>query len=393
MEIKVFENNDVEIILVNDEPLFELYSTGKALGYSRWDGKTYTEQGEQKLYAYKSRIDNVIRNAEITPIDIDGDKYFNESQLYDFMLEANSKQCKPFRKWICNEVLPSIRQNGCYISDTATQEDIDFESLYGIRRIYDTFFNSNDVMAEYEKFYRLSKEKRANNHHAFNNQDRIKLSKKIVEALENKARFAYASREPIYKILSYQELQTKVQVDITRLSNKHNGGLRAQVTRKLNKLQTDYDTLFFEFNELKTQYEEVQDTTMNDILFRQGENKEYLVIPYRGFSNNDMYKVKNNAMKRTPAYNFYENNFPKYLLRNKTFTEGLDITKPMACELLYDHTKGYDVHNFIKATLDIVSRTLEFNDRLIRRVSCATHEIIEDNYANGKIYIKLYNIE
>ena len=225
MEIKVFESCDVQIIVVNDEPLFELYSTGKALGYSRWDGKTYNEDGIQKLFPYKSRIDKVIANGEIQIIEIDNNKYLTESALYDFMLEARTKQCKPFRKWICEEVLPSIRQNGCYITENATQEDIDFEALYGIRRIYDTFFNSTDVFAEYDRFYELSKAKRAANHHAFNNQDRIKLSKKIVEALENKSRFAIVSKEPISKILSYQELQAKVQSDITELYNRYNGGI------------------------------------------------------------------------------------------------------------------------------------------------------------------------
>ena len=38
----LFEGTEVKII-VNEkgEPLFELYSTGMALGYSRTDGKTY----------------------------------------------------------------------------------------------------------------------------------------------------------------------------------------------------------------------------------------------------------------------------------------------------------------------------------------------------------------
>ena len=75
MEIKVFESCDVQIIVVNDEPLFELYSTGKALGYSRWDGKTYLEDKIQKLFPYKSRIDKVVANGEIQVVEIDNNKY------------------------------------------------------------------------------------------------------------------------------------------------------------------------------------------------------------------------------------------------------------------------------------------------------------------------------
>lgn len=383
MEIKVFENCDVKIIVRNDEPLFEIYSTGKALGYSRWDGKTYTEQGEQKTFAYKSRIDNIIRNAEITPIEIDNDRYFNESQLYDFMLEANSKQCKPFRKWICTEVLPSIRQNGCYISDTATQEDIDFESLYGIRRIYDTFFNSTDVEAEYNRFYELSKAKRANNHHAFNNQDRIKLSKKIVEALENKARFAMASRESISKILSYQELQTRVQTDITELSNRYNGGIKAQQARKITQLELEKQNLITELNDTK------------ELLVQQQScDVPFLEIPYRGFSTNKMYEPKFGKFKRTKEYNYWENHFPKYLLRNKSFTEHIDYNKPICVEMYFLSNGKFDVDNFSKPLLDVISRTLEVNDKIFTKtICCECNEKVEDHYKDGKIYLRMYNYD
>ena len=383
MEIKVFENCDVKIIVRNDEPLFEIYSTGKALGYSRWDGKTYTEQGEQKLYAYKSRIDNIIRNAEITPIEIDNDRYFNESQLYDFMLEANSKQCKPFRKWICTEVLPSIRQNGCYISDTATKEDIDFESLYGIRRIYDTFFNSTDVEAEYNRFYELSKAKRANNHHAFNNQDRIKLSKKIVEALENKARFAMASRESISKILSYQELQTRVQTDITELSNRYNGGIKAQQARKITQLELEKQNLITELNDTK------------ELLVQQQScDIPFLEIPYRGFSTNKMYEPKFGKFKRTKEYNYWENHFPKYLLRNKSFTEHIDYSKPICVEMYFLSNGKFDVDNFSKPLLDVISRTLKVNDKIFTKtICCECNEKVEDHYKDGKIYLRMYNYD
>ena len=76
MEIKIFDNYDIQIVIQNEEPLFEIYTTGKALGYSRWDGKTYDENGNEKLFTYKSRIDKIIVNADIEPIVIDNNKYF-----------------------------------------------------------------------------------------------------------------------------------------------------------------------------------------------------------------------------------------------------------------------------------------------------------------------------
>ena len=115
----MFEGSEVKII-VNEkgEPLFEVYSTGKALGYSRWNGK------RTSCTPQKDRIDKTIDNAEITPLVHDGLKYLTEEQLYDFMLEARTKKCKPFRKWVTSEVLPTMRKTGAYIMEGREEEMI-----------------------------------------------------------------------------------------------------------------------------------------------------------------------------------------------------------------------------------------------------------------------------
>lgn len=101
--IQIFEGQQVEIIEVNGEILFELYSTGMALGYLTSNG-----------YAYKTRINKVIENAEISMISHGVKNYLTEPMLYDFMLEAKTEKCKPFRKWVTNDVLPAIRKTGSY---------------------------------------------------------------------------------------------------------------------------------------------------------------------------------------------------------------------------------------------------------------------------------------
>lgn len=115
-EIMNFEGNAVEVIQnENGEPLFEIYSTGKALGYARSNGKSAGEHDvHPKLFPYKSRIDTIVHNAEIALVSHGVKQYLTESQLYDFMLEARTDKCRIFRKWVTNEVLPSIRKTGNY---------------------------------------------------------------------------------------------------------------------------------------------------------------------------------------------------------------------------------------------------------------------------------------
>lgn len=103
-----FEGNKVDIIINdNGEPLFEIYSTGMALGHVK-----YNSIG--KAYPRKERIDKDIRNAEIIACVQAGHSYITEEQLYDFMLECKTEKCKPFRKWVTHEVLPQIRKTGKY---------------------------------------------------------------------------------------------------------------------------------------------------------------------------------------------------------------------------------------------------------------------------------------
>ena len=65
-----------------------------------------------------------MKNAEISTFPHGEEKYLNEEQLYDFMLEARTEKCKPFRKWITAEVLPTMRKTGAYIMEGREEEMI-----------------------------------------------------------------------------------------------------------------------------------------------------------------------------------------------------------------------------------------------------------------------------
>lgn len=113
--LKKFEATDVVIEVINGVPMFELYSTGMALGYVR-------KNGIGKSYPRNSRIDTTCKNAGIQPCVHNGHNFLNENQLYDFMFEAHTEKCKPFRKWVVEEVLPMINKTGGYIESDMEEE-------------------------------------------------------------------------------------------------------------------------------------------------------------------------------------------------------------------------------------------------------------------------------
>jgi len=111
-----FEGINVEIITdENGNPLFEIYTTGMALGY--------VKESKGKKYAQKDRIEKIIANAGISTVVHGVQQYLNESMLYDYMLEARTEKCKAFRKWVTNVVLPTIQKYGAYMTEGGNRED------------------------------------------------------------------------------------------------------------------------------------------------------------------------------------------------------------------------------------------------------------------------------
>lgn len=119
-----FENKEVTVDVINGQTMFEIYSTGMALGQVK-KNKIGTE------YPRKERIDENIKNADIKPCVHNGHTFIDESQLYDLMLEMKTEKVKPFRKWITSEVLPTINKTGGYVESNRESEFVEnyFPSL------------------------------------------------------------------------------------------------------------------------------------------------------------------------------------------------------------------------------------------------------------------------
>ena len=115
--IKIFNNPEfgtVNVFEYSGEVYFELYSVGMALGQ--------TKEAKGRLYPRKERIDENVKNADIKPVVHNGQLWITEAQLYDLMFEVHTDKVKPFRRWVTNEVLPSIRKHGMYATDNVIDQ-------------------------------------------------------------------------------------------------------------------------------------------------------------------------------------------------------------------------------------------------------------------------------
>ena len=94
--LMVFEGNDVNVIEINGEPMFEIYSTGSALGYSRWT----TSKGKQYFKIEKTRVNKVLKNAEISTVEYYEQTFINITGLKKMVSMCHSKNKIRFIDWL-----------------------------------------------------------------------------------------------------------------------------------------------------------------------------------------------------------------------------------------------------------------------------------------------------
>lgn len=108
-----FEGNEIRTVLINDEPYFVGKDIADVLGYSN---------------SRKALIDHVDEEDKNTVTIRDGNKgnpnqvVVNESGMYSLVLSSKLSNAKKFKRWVTNEVLPSIRKHGAYMTDEKIEE-------------------------------------------------------------------------------------------------------------------------------------------------------------------------------------------------------------------------------------------------------------------------------
>lgn len=106
IQIFNYKENKIRTVEMNSKPWFVLKDVCAVLGIS--NPRMTAQRLDADEVNLADVIDSVGRHQETTVI--------SESGLYNVILRSDKPEAKPFRKWVTNEVLPSIRKNGGYIA-------------------------------------------------------------------------------------------------------------------------------------------------------------------------------------------------------------------------------------------------------------------------------------
>lgn len=123
-QLQVFENSEfgqVRTMLINGEPYFVGKDITDNLGYQ--NGSRDIERHVDAEDRAEAMVHDGSQHRNMIII--------NESGLYSLILGSKLPSAKRFKRWVTSEVLPSIRQNGGYISnqENLTPEQIVAQAL------------------------------------------------------------------------------------------------------------------------------------------------------------------------------------------------------------------------------------------------------------------------
>ncbi|MGO0884753.1 phage antirepressor [Clostridioides difficile] len=114
--LQIFKNNtfgEIRVVEIKEEPWFVGKDIAEKLGY------------KDTSDALKRHVDDEDKGGgEIpTPGGNQNMRLINESGLYSLILSSKLPNAKAFKRWVTNEILPSIRKTGGYIHTTKDMSD------------------------------------------------------------------------------------------------------------------------------------------------------------------------------------------------------------------------------------------------------------------------------
>ena len=176
-ELTVFENEKfgkLEVLVENGKEYFPATEIAKILGYSN-PQKAIRDHCREDGCTIRSVIDRLGRTQE--------KKFINEGNLYRLIAKSNLPQAEVFESWVFDEVLPTIRKTGMYMTDN----------------VWDTIINDPEKLGE-----------------VLINYGKVKKEKELLEEENQIQKQLIAEYKPIKEyvdtILSSEDTMTTTQI-------------------------------------------------------------------------------------------------------------------------------------------------------------------------------------
>lgn len=130
----------IQVVLINGEPMFSAFHIAKMLGYVNLTQAVKQLCVQPIRYKYKELYDYIpsIQIKEIKGLSkTKGITLIDESDLYALILGSSKTTAKIFQRWVCKDVLPSIRKTGSYNVNSTSVALIEKDVVEAFNRFFD----------------------------------------------------------------------------------------------------------------------------------------------------------------------------------------------------------------------------------------------------------------
>lgn len=373
-ELQVFTNEqfgELTITIIDEKEYFKANDCATMLGYIRPSDAISTH--------CRSTVKHSIPHPQSKTKTIEVN-FISEGDLYRLIIgaakqgqnEEIKKKAEQFESWVFDEVLPSLRKRGVYITEYAEEKVIDNEKLYSKRRVKNTFAKAeiHEVEKLYEDFLAYISDQ-------YSTKDKITMLQSVYNGLsELNLKLAEDAVRNVGKCYDISLLQHRVLNDKARYQNKRNGGIKSSKTKTIDKQE----------RLIKEQQDKLD--------FLNPYIDDFTVVHCHGFSVNYMTKTiidENGKMKTVTSdeYRRWQNNFPNETVSNE---DHIDWDSKIYIWLRFDALEKMDCDNMCKSIIDQIARNYDADDRNVQ-IREATINNIVDSYSEGRIYYIIKNVD
>lgn len=234
-KVDIFKNEQFgEIRIVtdkNNEPLFCLADVCAAIGI-------------KDISRCASRLDDDLRQTHPTQDRLGRTQqatFVTESGLYDVIIRSDSKNAKPFRKWVTNEVLPSIRKHGAYMTNETLEKTLTDPDY--LIKLATTLKEERQKRLEAEEQQKLLKEENIHKSSIIEGlTEEIPLADMRQRIIQIVRKASGGHLRESYHLL-YSEFNAKYHINIfTRMNNTcYSGNAMDYIEKEIEKLPELYD--------------------------------------------------------------------------------------------------------------------------------------------------------
>ena len=126
--LKVFENDEfgqLSSIVKNNKEYIEAIEVATILGYSNPRDAISRHCNEEGVVFSDVRVVTGIKKDNSKAFKVVTKKFIDEGNLYRLIIKSKLPSARRFEKWVMDEVLPSIRKHGAYMSEEAINKTLD----------------------------------------------------------------------------------------------------------------------------------------------------------------------------------------------------------------------------------------------------------------------------